>query len=1000
MDPMANRGVTPKIIPSAWSFMCYAFIVMAAIALATPHAYAKDNGLYKVKGKVTDMMTGNKIKGATVILTSASGTETLTTNKKGKYKSKVPPGQLKLEISYPDYVTQSKDIEITDTAVVVDAALIPTSSVTTITLSGTVTNSLTGQGIEGATVTLSATGVTIPLTTDSQGNYSQDLGPGVYTLAVSATNFKDSSQSISLVSFDSSQSVNLLAGPVMVDVALEPVARVIVTASVEGTREPGAVLPGTGMYTILDGSTFVSSSWSQTPDEGVPATISDPSITNPTITLGGVDEYAAHLIQLLKEPPITEADLPPDLNLQPINQIEKGLQDRNQVVAINPMGFEEAEAVPLKFSVTTTSGTYSASVALLTELPWVVNTGVRTVPVGVPVMLYAKEGDPKQETFLWEITQKPADSTAELTGADTQTPWFTPDVVTDATTFRVQEMNGSGADLEIHVGRYRGVIDPLLTLNSVNSGDGRPVADELCTGCHMEGGAAPDNFTPWRQTGHAEAFTQGITTNGHFGESCFGCHAVGFDRDNAGGIDTVPNYDAFVNTLLSAQHETPPAIADLWTTTLMDYPDVARVSNIQCENCHGPQDYTQAHRDQPGAPRVSLAADVCGSCHGEPARHGRFQQWLLSNHADYELAVERGASSGNCSRCHSGNGFVAWSKLDFDPTQQVTVTWDADTVVPQVCAACHNPHDTGTTSGSDETNAKVRVNAGKIGGCGDTTCNTYELLAGFKATNVGKGATCMTCHNSRAEYPRNDGTWAQVVANGDTTDRPHHGVQADLIMGQNMYFTGTVPQRGKHSFIGDTCVTCHMDKTQPPDILSYNQAGTNHTFAADPNICAECHGPTDPSAKQIDAITTGYMDQLQDELGAAYQRMMEAHYPVDVGGDCGLADGTIVTVSEVVWNERATRLNIVLSNTNTCGNVNPADITIDAGAQTLYELSLGENDGAVLKAAWNWSMLNEDETINEGDPPPHTARGVHNPSFGIEGLTGAIAAVQAVAVSP
>ena len=65
-----------------------------------------------------------------------------------------------------------------------------------------------------------------------------------------------------------------------------------------------------------------------------------------------------------------------------------------------------------------------------------------------------------------------------------------------------------------------------------------------------------------------------------------------------------------------------------------------------------------------------------------------------------------------------------------------------------------------------------------------------------------------------------------------------------------------------------------------------------------------------------------------------------------------------------MWNERATRLNITLSNGNTCGNVNPSSIAVDGGAQTLYDVSLASNDGATLKAAWNWSLLNEDETIN------------------------------------
>jgi hypothetical protein len=228
-------------------------------------------------------------------------------------------------------------------------------------------------------------------------------------------------------------------------------------------------------------------------------------------------------------------------------------------------------------------------------------------------------------------------------------------------------------------------------------------------------------------------------------------------------------------------------------------------------------------------------------------------------------------------------------------------------------------------------------------------------------------------------------------------------VQADLIMGQNAYFFAPNelwPQaRGKHSLIEDTCIACHMEKTLPPDILSYNRGGTNHTFAADPNVCSNCHG-SDPNAANVDAIVTGYLNDLQAELGAAYKRMMTAHYPVAIGSTCGNADGTTVTVSNVVWNERATRLNITLSNGNSCTNRDPASITVDGGAQSLFALSLASNDGAVLKAAWNWSMLNEDETINApanpGDPPPHTARGVHNVDFCTKALTRAIAAVQAV----
>jgi hypothetical protein len=851
------------------------------------------------------------------------------------------------------------------------------------TVTGKVTNNF-GVNLEGAVVTFAALTTSYNTVTDVNGDYTIKVPANAsYDVSFEAEYHETYELSGSAIKGKKNPPLNA---------TLTATAPVILTAGVTGTAEPGAELEAEGSYIILDGSSFVTSFWSQG-TEGVPPVQVEGDANPATVTLDQVDVYAASLIQVLKEPPITTDDLPPDLELQPINEIQKGLQDRNQVVAINPWALEKVEALPLIYTVETTSGTYTKEVDVMVHLPWAVSTGVRTVPIESTVLLYAKGNT----AYNWIITASPTGSLAGLTGETTQTPWFAPDKVGKYT---LQETN-SGASVEVHAGRYHGVIDPLLTLDSVDSGDGRPVADENCTGCHTEGGAAPPNFDTWRLTGHAEAFTQGITTNGHFGENCFACHAVGFGKTS--GIDTTPSYGDFMVALDDAQHGGD--ISTLWETMLIEMPDTARLSNIQCENCHGPQSYTEAHKDQPGAPRVNLGSETCGSCHGEPARHGRFQQWQLSNHADYSLAGRFGARS-NCGRCHSGNGFIAWSKHNFNPEEDLSgeVTWNGDTVVPQVCAACHNPHDTGTTSGSDETNAKVRVNAGGIGGCDNPTCDTYELLAGFMADNVGKGATCMTCHNSRAEYPRNDTTWAQVVANGDTTDRPHHGVQADLIMGQNMYFVGT-PVRGKHSLIEDTCVTCHMNKTQPPAILSYNQAGTNHTFAADPNICGECHGDSDPSADNIDTIVSGYMDDLAGELGAAYKRMMEEHYPIDVGGDCGPADGTTVTVTDVVWGGRATRYDVTLSNGNSCTRVDPEDVSVDGGATNLYEVSLAENDGATLKGAWNWSMMNEDNTINECDleedpeceVEPHTARGVHNPDLAIKGLTYAISAVQAVA---
>ncbi len=212
-------------------------------------------------------------------------------------------------------------------------------------LSGTVTNSVTKQGVAGASVELKSSSTTETLTTDAQGKYSSnDALPGAYTLTVSADNYTTSTP----------QQINLVEGsPAVVDVALEPTAKVTVSIEYSGPVEPGAALTATGTYAILDGSEFVSAKWEPITDsegipEGLEPAVSDPNSTTPTITMDSASDYAAYLVQVLKNPPITKADLPPDLNLQPINEIQKGMQNRNQAVAIDPMAMEKADGGPVE----------------------------------------------------------------------------------------------------------------------------------------------------------------------------------------------------------------------------------------------------------------------------------------------------------------------------------------------------------------------------------------------------------------------------------------------------------------------------------------------------------------------------------------------------------------------------------------------------------------------------------------------------------------------------
>ena len=522
-----------------------------------------------------------------------------------------------------------------------------------------------------------------------------------------------------------------------------------VTVNVAGDEEPGGVVTLTAE---VDEGTIQSISWSQI--GGAPALIGSPTANPTDVTLGDTADYNEELIHFLSEP-----------------EGGGGLQDRFQVVGINPFALEEAGMVTIRVSVTTTAGAAEAEVEINAALPWKPTTGIRNVATGIPVLLHRKD----EATCNWSLTGP----SGTLSDTSSQSPYFTPTV---AGTYRAT----CGDDtLEIYVGNWAGGI-------TGQDEDGRPTI--TCSQCHPE----PSN--EWAQTGHAEIFKDSLNTNNHYSEGCFSCHTVGYDPDVAnGGIDEALDYEGFIENIL---HN--PQDPENWNNTLANYPDVAQLGNIQCENCHGPQGGTHFN----GEARISISSDVCGSCHGEPLRHARFQQWQLSGHGNFELAVEEG-EEGGCAKCHTGNGFIAWQSLGFDPAESPEVDWTADEIQPQTCATCHDPHDIGTTS-SEPNNTKVRVQ-------GDTPM----LMSGVMATDVGRGAICMVCHNSRRGL-RNDDKYASL---SDPERAPHRGPQSDVLLGQNVYFLNLGDQGeadyppglpGGHATLADTCATCHMEATPPP----------------------------------------------------------------------------------------------------------------------------------------------------------------------------------------
>lgn len=702
-----------------------------------------------------------------------------------------------------------------------------------------------------------------------------------------------------------------------------------VTVAVTGSAVPGATVSAKATVKINDGSVLQSITWVQS---GGPAiTFTGGTTDTITTTLPDRKTFRARLIEVLEEPPVAAKDLPANVPLPAT--WENGLQDRFGVVGISNHALGEAGAISFDLTIVTSSGTYHVPATIAASLPWETSTGQRNVPIKLPVIVHGKN----QATYNWALTA-PTGSTATLADPTLQNPEFTPDVPGTYKLTVTELSKNSTVTLNVFAGKWKGVI-------TGQDANGRPTVDANCKTCHV---GLLELFTPWSKSGHAEILTQNVndpSSTNHYSVACLECHSVGYSPTalNNGGVTDAADW-AKAAALIP-----PPGDPLKWTKILSDAPASARLMNIQCENCHGPQD-SDGHGQT--SARVNLSSDVCGSCHGEPARHGRFQQWQLSGHANYETAVAEGTNA-SCTKCHSAQGFLQWADNKFSTTP-IKVTWTADEVHPQTCVVCHDPHAEGNTSGGPTTDATVRV-----------TDTTPMLDAGFSATNVGRAAICMTCHNGRRGL-RDE----QHFSTTDLSRAPHVGPQTDVLMGQNMYFA-KVGTRSFHSMVPDSCVTCHMESTPPPATLSSNFGGTNHTFYASNTICSKCHSSITAASIQGPVMTK--MANLKSGIEAALKGTMQAQ--IRAGNSIAL--GTTKTVKyanditgvEFIESHGAQGVTVTLAGGTKVADLSLATVKVVRPAGSSVEL-LAVADPAIAKAGWNYFMVNSDKS-----------KGVHNPLF-------------------
>lgn len=710
-------------------------------------------------------------------------------------------------------------------------------------------------------------------------------------------------------------------------------APVSVSVAVTGSAKPGATVTAKATVTINDGSTLQSIQWKQV--GGVQVTLANPATDTATITLPAMSAFREKLIAVMKEVPLPDAQLP---SFIPAREYEGGLQDRWAVAGIAPTTLVKAGALNFELTVITTSGTYKLPATVAAVLPYPTAMGVRNVPILKPVVLHGKA----QDTYNWTL-KAPVGSTATLAGANTADPEFTPDVagtyeisVTDLKANKTVTMN-------VYAGKWQGIV-------AGKNAKGEPVPDPQCMQCHVANTPHFDLFTPWSKTGHAAIFSDNVVNtapDAHYSGSCLSCHVVGFDTTvNNGGFDDAQGYQAFVDSGMLTHGD-----AQNWDKILAQFPAVAKLSNIQCESCHGPQD-SAAHMKKDGS-RKTMSSDLCGTCHGRTPRHGRYQQWQLSGHSNYQLAVDEGTDP-SCSKCHSAQGFVAWSDKNFS-TANLTVNWTTEEVHPQTCVTCHDPHAIGTTSkeGEIETNATMRISG-----------TTPLLMSGFTAKDVGRGAICMTCHNGRRGL-RDDSNY--TVA--DSTRAPHSGPQADVMMGQNMYMV-PIGNRSYHSMIENTCVMCHMESTEAPSQLYTTEVGTNHTFFANPDICSKCH--TAITLESVQRPVETKMEALKAEIELAIKNVMQAQIRggnvIDVGGTKIKSAADIAGI-EFIESHGRQGVTVKLAKGGQIADISLQSVMVVRPAGSPVELYSVANQ-ALGKAGWNYFMVHSDKS-----------KGVHNPGF-------------------
>lgn len=192
--------------------------------------------LGRILGKVAAAGTGTGILNAKVTAASTDGTEwTTVTNSQGNYTLGLPYGNWQIHTMAEGFAPSSASMASLS-AVTASRSVDFSLTANRFTLSGTVQNSFTRQGLFGATIFLTSGGSTRSVNTDGNGSFSFSVASGSMSLRISCAGF--ASPEPLAVTVDGDKTLGL---------TLDPNASILSgrTRNSSGTALPGALVLAT-----------------------------------------------------------------------------------------------------------------------------------------------------------------------------------------------------------------------------------------------------------------------------------------------------------------------------------------------------------------------------------------------------------------------------------------------------------------------------------------------------------------------------------------------------------------------------------------------------------------------------------------------------------------------------------------------------------------------------------------------------------------------------------